>query len=86
MGQVSLGVPLRDHALVHLDHMHAFPRDFFASQGAQHFPRGLAAADGQNETAARGHSQPSLPGDNRGGLLGNRISIVKHFNHHGSDS
>ena len=78
VGEVSIRVSRRGHALVHLHDMHALPGDLFVCQGTQHLPRGVAAADGHDETAARRHSCPSLRGDDRGSLLGDRIGISKY--------
>ena len=82
VGQVSIRVSRGGHSLVHLDHMDALPRDVFAGQGTQHEPGSVAAADGHDESAPRGYGRPSLRGNDRGSLAGDRIDIGKDFDLH----
>jgi len=81
VGEISVRV-FSGYALVDLHHMHSFPGELFAGQGAQHLPGGMAAADGHDETAARRDRRPSLRGDDRGSRSGDRIGIGKHLNLH----
>jgi hypothetical protein len=62
--------------------MHVLPRDLFVRQGTQHLPRGVAAANGDNETAARFHCRSSLRSDDLGTFLCHRVSVGKYFNLH----
>src|SRR4030095_7496459 len=84
VGEVSIRVPRRRYALVHLHHMHALPGDLFACQSTQHLPRRVATTDGHNETAARRDSRPGLRSDNFGSLAGDCIGIGKYINLHGN--
>jgi hypothetical protein len=40
----------------------------------------MAATEGNHETAASGHGGPGLPGDESGGVPGNRIGICQYSN------
>jgi hypothetical protein len=84
MGEVSVRMPRRRDTLVYLCHMYPVPRDIFACQVTQHKPWGLTAAQGQDETAARGDGRPGLCSDNRGALSGNRLGTRKNFDFHSS--
>jgi hypothetical protein len=86
VGEVSIRMSIGGHTLVHLDHMDAGPRDFFACQGMEHEPRSAAAADGHNEAAATRHGRPSLGGNDCRCLSGDRINISANFNLHKSAS
>ena len=81
-GARYVGIADGGHALVHLDHMDARPRDVFTGQGAQHEPGSVAAADGHEESAPRGYGRPSLRSHDRGSLAGDRIDIGKDFDLH----
>jgi len=72
----------RGHTLVHLHHMHVLPRDLFLCEGQQHLPRGVAAANRDNETAARLHCRARLRSDDLGSLSGDRIGIREYLNFH----
>src|SRR2546422_608859 len=80
--EVSVRVSRRGDALVHLHHVYAFPGNIFVYQGPQHLPRCVAAADRDNETAARLDCRASLRSDNLGTLLRDRIGIGKYLNLH----
>jgi hypothetical protein len=80
VGQVSTRMSRRRPTFVHLDHMHALPRDIFACQGTKHEPRSAAAADSHEEATARGRA--SLCGDYRRCPSGDRIGIGEDFNLH----
>src|SRR5436305_8443587 len=82
VGKVSVRVSRWGHTLVHLHHMHVLPRDLFLCEGPQHLPRGVAAANRDNETAARLHCRASLRSDDLGSLSGDRIGIREYLNFH----
>src|SRR5262245_46438888 len=84
VSEVPVRVSRWGHTLIHLHHMHVLPRDLSACQGAQHLPRGVAAADGHDETATHGYGRPRLGGDDRRSLLGNRLGLSKYVNFHES--
>src|SRR5258708_31376754 len=66
MREVSIGVSVRRHTLVHLDDVHAGPWHLFVGEETQHGPRRATPADGHNEAATRGHGRARLRGGERG--------------------
>src|SRR5215470_749121 len=82
VGEVPVWVSWWGDALVHLDHLHLLPRDFFACQGTQHLPGSMASADRHDEATACDSSVTSLRGNDHGSLAGNRIGVGKNFNLH----
>src|SRR5262245_60607165 len=82
MGEVSVRVSRRGYALVYLHHVYNFPRHLFVCQGAEHLPRGMAAADRHDETASRRDSGSSLGSDEFRSLSRHRIGIGKYVNLH----
>ena len=79
MGEVSVRVTRRRHALVHLRYMYPVPRDIFACQITQHKPWSMAAAYGQDKAAARGDGRPGFRSDDRCTLSGDRFGTRKNF-------
>src|SRR5437764_15002651 len=80
VGKVSVRVSRRGHTLVHLHQMLVLPRELFLCEGPQHLPRGVAAADRDNETAARLHCRASLRNDEHGSLRDHPTRLGKYFN------
>ena len=83
MREIAVGVSGGGHALVDLQHVHAAPGQLLLGQVAQHFPRRVAAAHGEDEAAARGHGHPGLRSDEGGSRPGDRIGIGEHVDLHG---
>src|SRR5262245_19029691 len=82
MCEVSVRVPRRRDALVHLHHVYTFPRNLFVGEGAQHLPGCLAATGRHDETASRRDSNSSLRSDEFRSLARDCIGIGKYFNLH----
>ncbi len=82
MGEVSVRVSRRSHALIHLRHVQTMPREIFPRKHAQHLPGGVAAADSQGEAPPRRHRSPALPGDDFGRLGGNGGGVGEYADFH----
>jgi len=84
VGQVSVGVSSRCHALVHLDDVHACPWHRFIGQRTQHRPRGVAPADGHDEATTRGDGRARLRGGESGTRSRDCICIGQRLDLHGN--
>src|SRR5215813_13817168 len=84
MREVSVRVSCRCDALVHLHHVHTFPRNLFVGQGTQHLPGRVPATDRHDETASRRDSGSSLCSDQFRSLARDCVGIGKYFNLHGN--
>ncbi len=84
VGQVSIGVSGRRHALVHLDDVHSGPWHRFVGQCTQHRPGGVAPADGHDEATPCGDGRARLRGGESGTRSRDRIGIGQCFDPHGN--
>src|SRR5258705_7433768 len=79
MRQISVWMAGGGNSLVHLHDMNCRPRHVRTRESAQHHPRCMAAADGYDETAARGDGFPRLLRDDIRGSLGHRFSRFQYL-------
>jgi hypothetical protein len=86
MSEVSIRMSLGCNTLVHLDDVDSRPGNFFVSQGTEHEPRRVAAADGHDKAVSLGDGCPRLGGDKFRGHLGGGIGISEDFDLHESAS
>ena len=63
------------NSFVHLHHVNGIPGNIFSGQIAEHDPRGVAAADGHDKSAARCDRLRASAAMNRGGLLCDQVGI-----------
>jgi hypothetical protein len=82
VGEVSVGVSGRSHALVHLDDMHVGPRHGFLGYRMQHLPRGGSSAQGHDEAPADGHSSARFGCGERGSGSRDGFGIDQRFDLH----
>src|ERR1700683_3470946 len=63
MREISILIPCRRHAFVHLHDMDVLPRELFLGQGAEHDPGSTPAAHGHNELTASGDASLGCRGN-----------------------
>src|SRR5262245_10064757 len=82
VSEVPVGVARRRDALVHLDDVRLLPGHRLVGQGAQHLPRRVTAADGDDEPAPGGHGRPSFGRDEHGRRASHRASVGQYLDLH----
>jgi hypothetical protein len=63
--EISVGISSRCDSLVHLNHVHSAPRDFFTCKSMQHEPWGVTAAYRHDKATAICGRRPRLGRDER---------------------
>jgi hypothetical protein len=86
VGEVTIGISGRGHALIDLKKVHLLPRDIFRSERLQHDPRSVAAAYGKAEAASQSDRGARVGGDRHSPGSGDGIGIIKYFEFHWSSS
>jgi hypothetical protein len=82
MGKIAIRMSGWSYPFVDLYNVNLIPRDILFGQSAEHDPRGVAAADRDDEAIAFSDSRSSLCGDERRCFSGYRICVYKYFNFH----
>jgi hypothetical protein len=80
--KISIRVPRRGDAFVHLHYLDVFPRDFFIAQRTQHDPRGSTTADGHHELTTSSDGDAGFRRNEFRGRSGGGFVIGKYFNLH----
>ncbi len=82
--EIAIGITGWCDPLVYLNDVHLLPWNVLAGQVAQHDPRSVATADGDDEAAASSDGSPRFSGDEFRSFLRDNFRIRQDFDLHGS--